>query len=74
MLDGKFKATGHQNVSMPMLIQMCIRDRVMRHGLDLADDARVAAARDHASLMERQRTEVAPAEAAAVVDLSLIHI
>ena len=46
----------------------------MRHGLDLADDARVAAARDHAPLMERQRTEVAPAEAAAVVDDAEAHL
>ena len=47
---------------------------VVRHGLDLADDARVAAARDHAPLMERQRTEIAPAEAAAVVDHAEAHL
>ena len=46
----------------------------MRHGLDLADDARVAAACDHASLMERQRAEIAPAEAAAVVDDAEAHL
>ena len=38
-----------------------------RERRDLADDAFVAAARDHSALVERKRAEVAAAEAAAVV-------
>ena len=49
-------------------------ERVVRHGLDLADDARVAAARDHAALVECQCAETAPAEAAAVVDHAKAHL
>ena len=53
---------------------IALPERVVRHGLHLADDGFVAARCDHPPLMERERAEVAPAEASAVVDDTEAHL
>ena len=53
---------------------IALPERVVRHGLHLADDGLVASRCDHPPLMERERAEVAPAEASAVVDDTEAHL
>lgn len=53
---------------------IALPERMVRHLLHLADDGFVAAGCDHPPLVERERAEVAPAEAPAVVDDAKAHL